>query len=221
MDNSQDKQEGGHEAELGRASTRMADAITAGDAAALRGAASDHAAALGSQATAMAASIAKPVYGKLAEIMALLQTQAQQSETQARLARDHADKQANISRSWLGDESKRRDAQADRLYAELDELKALTKDVQSSASEIAARLKKHDEDIRGILAVQNDHAERIDLIDSLSAWRTGVDERIAGIEQADRDDLRAEIKDIKSALAQYEQKHQELIKRLGNHGDGE
>lgn len=60
---------GGHEAELSRAATRMARAIVSGDVVELRLAASDHAAALGSQSTAMAASIASVLMRHMDTVM--------------------------------------------------------------------------------------------------------------------------------------------------------
>jgi chromosome segregation ATPase len=122
---------GGHESELGNASTRMAQAIVAADPEALRKAASDHAAALGSQATAMAASIAAPVYGRLGDISAALQELAL-IVTNAR--------QADLG--WRTDERLKRDAQSTRLYDELDKLEAGQAGILAVSEETATGLKK-------------------------------------------------------------------------------
>jgi hypothetical protein len=101
-----------------------------------------------------------------------------------------------------------------RLDPVADAITGLRTDVQASAQDVAARLGKHDDDIEKVML-------RLDAIDNIEEWRTGVDGRLSKIEQADRDDIRAEIKDIKIALAQYEEKHQELIERLSRHGNGQ
>jgi hypothetical protein len=80
---------------------------------------------------------------------------------------------------------------------------------------LARGLGKSQEDIETIFSTQTEHTARLDALDQIEAWRTEVDERILAIEKADRADIHAEIKDIKAALIRYEQKHQELIERLG------
>lgn len=83
----------------------------------------------------------------------------------------------------------------------------LRTDVQSSAQDVAARLGKTEVDIEALQV-------RVDTFEDIRVWRAAVDVRLADIEQADRDDIRAEIKDIKAALARYEAKHQELTAKL-------
>jgi hypothetical protein len=55
-----DKSQTGHKLELGNATTKLVEALVTGNADLLREAAGDHATALNSQATAMAAAIAAP-----------------------------------------------------------------------------------------------------------------------------------------------------------------
>jgi hypothetical protein len=151
------EQHGGHENELGNASTRMANAITSGDADALRKAASDHAAALGSQATAMAASIAAPVYGRLGDISAAVQELAT-IVTNAR--------QADLN--WRTEERLIRDAQSTRLYVELDKMIANQED-------LARRLGKHSSELETIVRRLDNKRAELDLIQreiaELKAWR--------------------------------------------------
>lgn len=219
MNDSEDNQ-GGHETELSRATTRMADAIAAGDADVLRMAASDHAAALGSQATAMAASIAKPVYTKLEEIMLLLSTQAQQSEYQARLARDHAEQQANMARSWLGDEAKRRDVQADRLYSELDELKSLAVEgradlgkLSTQVGEMGAALIATIGRVSNVEEVVSEHGLTL-ATHGRHIQEVRID--VAAI-QARVDTLQAGLQDVRSRLAGLEADHAMFRKVLEAH----
>lgn len=103
--------ETGHKRELSDATSALADAITTADPAALRKAAGDHATALNSQATAMAASIAEPLYGRFDAVAAQIR-QLAEIVTNAR--------QADLT--WRTEERSTRDAQADRLYTELDKL---------------------------------------------------------------------------------------------------
>ncbi len=152
MGQSQDTdEEGGHVPELGNAATRMADAIVSGNAVELRAAASDHAAALGSQATAMASSIARPVYGKLEEISGSLA----ELKTEMR----------NSMRSFYKEGETRQDYLLAQLQHHFDdmgamakkhgeEIEALRADWRESASEVAARLGKQAEDIEGLHAGQ-------------------------------------------------------------------
>jgi hypothetical protein len=73
-------QDTGHKLELGNATTALVDAFARGDAALIRKAAADHATALNSQATAMAASIAAPLYTQLEEIKKLIGAQARNTK---------------------------------------------------------------------------------------------------------------------------------------------
>ena len=70
------------------------------------------------------------------------------------------------------------------------------------------------EKITALQQVTDAHAARLDTFEDIRVWRASVDEQLAAILQADRDDIRTEIKDIRAALARYEAKHQELIARL-------
>ena len=90
------------------------------------------------------------------------------------------------------------------LSAGIDGLRT---DVQHSAAETAARLGKNETDIEAL-------SLRVDTFEDIRIWRAAVDARLSEIEQADRDDIRTDITDIKAALTLYEAKHQELIERL-------
>lgn len=109
--------ETGYKLELSEATEGLAEALAAGDAQALRKAAGDHATALNSQATAMAASIAAPLYTRLGEIaasvnhLAVIVTNARQADL-----------------GWRTEERLTRDAQSTRLYDELDRLIAASEE---------------------------------------------------------------------------------------------
>lgn len=105
------------------------------------------------------------------------------------------------------------------VHISIEQMMTAVQQVLTAHQEDAARLKKHSDEIVALQSVAADHAARLDQIDQIEEWRTGVDRRLADVEQADRDDIRAEIKDIKTALALYEAKHQELIERLAARGD--
>jgi len=90
--------------------------------------------------------------------------------------------------SRLDNRSELRSHIDDQFDAFGEELQGLRTDVQHAAVETARRLGKSEADIESLLFTQTEHAARLHTI-----------------EQADRDDIRAEIKDIKTALAQYEQ----------------
>lgn len=150
----------GHKKELGDATTALADAIVAADAEALRKAAGDHATALNSQATAMAASIAAPLYGRFDAVSAQIQELAR-IVTNAR----------QLDLNWRTEERLTRDAQNTRLYSELDKL--------ITASEEAVRGQKKLEVGQSALNERLDskrlRIEALELdVKELKAWVTGL-----------------------------------------------
>lgn len=157
----------GHKLELSDATTALAEAVTSGDAEALRKAASDHATALNSQATAMAASIAAPLYTQNAEIKAMVKNLAE-IVTNAR--------QADLT--WRTEERITRDAQSTRLYAELDA-------VLSAVQDGAARLGKLEQVQEDLLTRLETDEQRLDSkrariealetdVQALKTWVTGL-----------------------------------------------
>lgn len=120
-------QDTGHKLELSDATTRLAEAVTAGDVAALRLAADAHATALNSQATAMAASIAAPVYTQLTGLSSQMK-QLAEIVTNAR--------QADLN--WRTEERTQRDAQSDRLYSELDKFNAALEETARGLGKLKA-----------------------------------------------------------------------------------
>ena len=90
------------------------------------------------------------------------------------------------------------------VHISIEQMTGLVQQVLVATKENARGLKKHAQEINALNVAQIEHTARLD-----------------ALEKADRDDIRAEIKDIKAALDAYEQKHQELIARLGQHSDGE
>lgn len=101
------------------------------------------------------------------------------------------------------------------VHISIEAMTGLVQQILAATKEHGLGLKKHAKEIKDLQGIQVAHAARLDSLDNIEEWRVGVDTRISAIEQADRDDIRAEIKDIKAALIRYEQKHQELIERLG------
>jgi hypothetical protein len=161
----------GHKKELGDASTRLAEAITAGDLVALRQAASDHATALNSQATAMAASIAAPLYTQMGDIATQIR-QLAEIVTNAR--------QADLS--WRTDERIQRDDQHDRLYSELDRLFIAVEEsgarlgkLERNTEEMDARHSGQWKTAMDLLAESK--ADRVDLRQRIDAIAALADER--------------------------------------------
>lgn len=150
----------GHKKELGDATTALADAVAAGNAEALRRAAADHATALNSQATAMAASIAAPLYAKLGEVGAQIQELAK-IVTNAR--------QADLN--WRTEERQTRDAQSTRLYDELDRLVAAAEDNGARLGKIELRLEADEQRL-------DNKRQRIEALEAdvatLKSWVTGL-----------------------------------------------
>jgi DNA repair exonuclease SbcCD ATPase subunit len=150
----------GHKKELSDATTHLADALASADPAALRKAAGDHATALNSQATAMAASIAAPVYSRLGEVATQIQELAH-IVTNAR--------QADLN--WRTEERSTRDAQSTRLYAELDKLILAAEDNGARLGKIEARLAADEQRLDSkrarIEALESD-------VQALKAWVTGL-----------------------------------------------
>lgn len=134
----------GHKLELRDATDALAEAVTAGDAALLRRAAGAHATALNSQATAMAASIAEPLYTKLGA----LSEQIKELATIVTNAR-----QADLT--WRTEERTTRDAQSSRLYEELDA-------VLSAVQDGAARLGKLEQEQHGLVQRLDTDEARLD-----------------------------------------------------------
>lgn len=127
MSDSQDKT--GHKLELSEATTKLAEAIVVADPAALRLAADAHATALNSQATAMAASIAEPVYTRLGAL-------ADQVRALAEIVANA--RQADLN--WRTEERVQRDAQSTRLYGELDKLIAASEDSARGLGKLEQRM---------------------------------------------------------------------------------
>lgn len=159
----------GHKLELSDATAALADAIAAGDTVALRKAAGDHASALNSQATAMAASIAVPVYTKLESVA----TQIHELARIVTNARQH-------DLNWRTEERTRRDTQHDRLYSELDKLIAASEETARGLGKLEARLdvdeRRLDSKRARIEALETDVAalkEWIALLEQLAAERGG------------------------------------------------
>ena len=128
------RQDVGHKKELGDATESLATAMASGDPAAIRKATGDHATALNSQATAMAASIAAPVYTQLEALSSQMRTLAEIVTN----ARQH-------DLTWRTEERMRRDAQSTRLYDELDKLIA-------ASGEAVRGLGKIDERVDAVVA---------------------------------------------------------------------
>ncbi len=133
---------GGHEAELSRAATRMALAVASGNAEEMRLAASDHAAALGSQSTAMAASIAS---------MLIKHMDTAIGAVVARL-----DRSDSASLNWRGTLREHLDNRFDAYGLELDELK-----------DGLARLRKSELEVHELRIVQDAHTTRLDKLEQL------------------------------------------------------
>jgi DNA repair exonuclease SbcCD ATPase subunit len=161
----------GHKKELGDASTKLAEAITAGDLAALRQAASDHATALNSQATAMAASIAAPLYTQMGDIATQIR-QLAEIVTNAR--------QADLS--WRTDERIQRDDQHDQLYKELDRLFIAVEESGARLGKLERNTEEMDTRHSGQWGTAMDllaesKADRVDLRQRIDAIAALADER--------------------------------------------
>jgi hypothetical protein len=128
--------------------------------AAMVGAMSDHATALNSQATAMAASIAEPLYSKIGAVSTQI-TELAHIVANAR--------QADLN--WRTEERITRDAQSTRLYAELDKLIAASEETARGLGKLEARL---DADEARLDAKR----QRIEALESdvaaLKTWVTGL-----------------------------------------------
>jgi hypothetical protein len=153
-------QDTGHKLELGNATTALVDAFASGDAALIRKAAADHATALNSQATAMAASIAAPLYSQLEEIKKLFNEQIKQGEGKAREDRQAAFAQQQITRTWLDAEQERRDTQWDRLPAIVQGAMA------AELEKIIPRIEGLEAGVEALAGIVSDQGERVDAIDS-------------------------------------------------------
>lgn len=112
--------------------------------------------------------------------------------------------------------------------AVLEAINGLRADEQRRAEETATRLGKTEADIETMLSVQDEHTARLDQLDNIEEWRTGVDTRLTAIEQADRDDIRTEIKNTNSEIAsmkemlkRYDSELRELVDRLAARGGGD
>lgn len=154
---------GGHEAELTKAATRMADAIVSGDPIEMRLAASDHAAALGSQATAMVSSI-------VTILVSLLDDKLQPVVTRL----------ANIDSSsltWRSELRQHLDSRFDAYGKELDELKGGL-----------ARLTKSELEITNLKMILDAHTIAIEALqqqgrDDTTAALLRVEQRIETLAQ--------------------------------------
>lgn len=158
----------GHKLELSDATTLLVDALTTSDPTLIKKAASAHATALNSQATAMAASIAAPLYAQGSDIAAQVKELAE-IVTNAR--------QADLN--WRSEERIQRDAQSDRLYAELDKL-------MTAAEDNRTRLGKHSDELAQLREGQHAVMIRLDRkrqeldqihqeLAELRAWRDAQD----------------------------------------------
>jgi hypothetical protein len=149
-----------------------------------------------------------PVGEDLVNVLTVLIAKLETKLLQSNMAlKSEIGNQGDIRREQIRELTNLVDRRHDGLAGELDKLIA--------ATEVTARgLGKSQSDIEELLAVQALHAERLDVLANIEEWRTGVDSRLLAIEEADRADIHAEIKDIKAALIRYEEKHQELIRRL-------
>ena len=198
---------GGHGSELSNAVTRMADAIAAGDAAALREGAADHAAALGSQATAMIASIAKPVYGKLEEISNALDNM----------------RRADLDRRTA--ESTLEETHRTRLYRELDTLEAGQVGIQAVVEATAGQVGKLSTQVGSMSAALDATIGRVDAIEELSHDHTLLlaahDQRLTAVEdrtkvlEVEQAALRREIKRLAGDFARNTEELQRLYKEHG------
>lgn len=167
--------ETGHKKELSDATDNMAAALASGDPDAVRAAMGDHATALNSQATAMAASIAAPVYNKLEGIAGQMK-QLAEIVTNAR--------QADLT--WRTEERIQRDKQNDRLYSELDKLIAASEEAARGLGKLeqdTANLKEGQARNRDAMEALNErliadeqrYTERLDRkrqeLDTLNDWK--------------------------------------------------
>lgn len=183
----------GHRKELGDATEHMADALATGDPTAIRAAMGDHATALNSQATAMAASIAAPVYGQLSDIKAVLAelSAAMANSDRARMERnatfqEHID--TKFDRMW-----KTNDELADKIGG----LRVGMSDLQAGFSEIG----------ESVSQIKDEVAEQIrQLSRAAQARYDGIEAEIAGIKTNDAQKL--------ARLAQIEQQVKHLTDEL-------
>lgn len=107
---------GGAGWELGQAAERMAAALASGDTDAIKRAMSDHAAALGSQATSAMAGIAASLLAGQERVIARLDTKDAADITHRARLQDHID------------------ARFDAFGVELDEVRALRSEVSAALS---------------------------------------------------------------------------------------
>lgn len=164
----------GHKKELSDATTALAKAIAAGDTDALRAAAADHATALNSQATAMAASIAAPLYTQYADISSQIKALAEIVTN----ARQH-------DLNWRTEERDIRDAQSTRLYAELDKLITASEESGLRLGKMEVGQRAHSDVLVSVIARLDhkreqlrDHDERIHTLEVDSARLQALEDAV-------------------------------------------
>lgn len=180
---------GGAAADSRRAAQRLADAVAAGDGEEIKEAVFDQSAALINQSMTTVIPTLKVVLESVLkkEIAAI----------SARL-----DERNTIDLTWRAEWRNLQDNQSDRIYTELDRLAAATEEAAESR-------KKYDQAIDDLRADHDILASRVDAIDArhteldaLHAWRIEVDQKLASVAQADRDDLHAKLARIEALIDQ-------------------
>jgi hypothetical protein len=153
-----DKSQTGHKLELGNATTKLVEALVTGNADLLREAAGDHATALNSQATAMAAAIAAPLYGRFDTVSdALLQLTAQIDRSdRARLDRNALFQEELNTR--LDGHAHVLDEDVKRLAASVEGAAILAGKAYTLAGDAVAGVAK-------LAGVVNEQGEKIDSMD--------------------------------------------------------